>query len=134
VAQLQQGDVSKFRWSKVSTAALSRLAAPVSGFAGGTNPDFTLSPFAPSQQPTTGFLLQLQTPSVGGSTPNVGGFGVTPWLRDPATGFWSSWATQTMDFGQLFTTFDVDAAQLFFQFDGATVNAAGGVYIGIAEQ
>jgi len=128
-----QADRTKFSWRRVDTTDVARIAAPPTGGL----PDFTMSPVAVSKMPTTGLALMLQAPTSAGviaATPNAGGFGFFVWVRDPATGLWASFAEVTIAYQQLFVTFDIDASDLFFQLDAATVAVAGFIYIGIAEQ
>lgn len=130
---MPQGDLTRFRWLRVDTAVAARALAPVAGLFGtGTQPDFTISPFTIEDMPTTGILFELQQPSAGSATAGAGGFTVTLWIRDPNTGRWASAAALSASYAQIFTTFDFDACEVFFQI--TNVGVAGLIDIGIAEQ
>jgi len=131
---MAQADEVAFRWIRVDTSVAARGTAPVDGLGTtGTVPDVAMSPFTASKMPTTGLALMLHAPvSNTPATPNVGGFTVQVWLRDPHTGFWGSFASVTIDYRQTFVTFDIDAGELFFEVTGVAV--AGTIDIGIAEQ
>jgi hypothetical protein len=133
-----QADRLTFKWKRIDSADANRVIAPVNGFPLGnpsTTPDLTSSPFTVSKMPTTGLALQLQAPGTGvAAVANAGGFGIIVWVRDPATGQWSSFASVSMAYAQLFVTFDIDAADLWFQLDHTTVAVDGKIDVGIAEQ
>lgn len=124
-----QADLTSFRWTRIDNNGLTRISVPSPDQAA----DFVLGPFAPSKMATTGFLIQIQQPTVGGGIPPAGGYTITVWLKDSATKKWASFASLTIDFAQLFVTYDVDACELWFQFTGS-VGTAGLVDFGIAEQ
>lgn len=128
---MSQADLTGFRGIRIEALDAARALPPSQA---NTDPDFTMSPFAPSEMPTTGLLLMLQSPSVGNATALAGGFSITPWIRDPVSKYWGSGATFSAAYGQLFTTFDFDAGELWFQIEN--VNPAGGpeLYLFIAEQ
>lgn len=125
-----QADRSKFRWSRIGTGSITRQSAPGVGL----EPDFTMTPFTVSKMATTGLLLQLQQPAVDPATPVAGGFEITVWVRDPATLRWASFDTLTIDYKQLFVTYDIDASDLWFQVQGIDVGGDGDIDFGIAEQ
>lgn len=117
-----QPQLTRFRQVRVTTP----VAAPTDVT---TAPHITLSPTAPSAQPTTGFLFMLKAPTAG---PATGPFTVTPWVRDPTTGFWGSGLANTgVSYGDLFSCFDVDAADLYWQ---VTASADGAILLNVAEQ
>jgi hypothetical protein len=138
MAEQPQADRVAFKWKRIDSTDAARIIAPVNGFPLGnpsTAPDLTASPFTVSKMPTTGLALQLQAPGTDtAATANVGGFGIIVWVRDPATGNWSSFASVTIAYQQLFVTFDIDAADLWFQLDHTTVAVDGRIDVGIAEQ
>jgi hypothetical protein len=118
-----QPQLTRFRQLQVTTPVASPTDSPSS------SPQFTLSPTAPSAQPTTGFLFMLKIPA--GSTA-TGPFTVTPWVRDPVTGFWGSGTTSTaVSAGDLFSCFDIDAAETFF---AVTATANGVILLLVGEQ
>lgn len=138
-----QSDTSAFRWERIDTTAVppldSHTFAPTDGNpddpnVGGTPPDFIMSPRTVSEMPTTGLLLMLKVPSAGSAIANAGGFSVIVYIRDPHTYGWASMAAITIDYSQLFVTFDFDAAELYFQIDPASILVGGKIDIGIAEQ
>jgi hypothetical protein len=62
----------------------------------------------------------------------VGPFSVTPWVRDPVTGFWGSGSASTnLSAGALFSCFDVDASELFF---AVTAGVNGAIWLLVSEQ
>jgi hypothetical protein len=138
MAEQPQVDRLSFKWKRIDSTDAARIIAPVNGFPLGnpsTAPDLTSSPLTVSKQPTTGLALQLQAPGTDtAATANAGGFGIIVWVRDPATGNWSSFASVSIAYQQLFVTFDIDAADLWFQLDHTTVAVDGRIDVGIAEQ
>jgi hypothetical protein len=140
---VQQPDTSGFRWTRIDTTGAGgadpHTATPSNGNdlitpGGGTPPDIILQPKSISGMPTTGFLLVWQETEAGAIIANAGGLSITVWVRDPNTWRWSSMAAVTIDVAQLFVTFDIDAAELYFEIDPATIAVNGKVDIGIAEQ
>lgn len=128
-----QADVSKFRWSRIDVSGISRQSAPGQGLnPGATEPDFVLGPFTVSKMATTGFLLQLSEPTTTPAVAGAGGFTVTVWLRDPATGNWSAFDDISIDYQELFVTYDIDAAEIWFQVEN--VSSGSLIDFGIAEQ
>lgn len=124
----QQADQTSFRWSRIDTGSITRQSSPGVGLA----PDFTMSPNTVSKLPTTGFLLQLFAPLAGAAVPNAGGFIITVWVQDPATGRYSAFDSITIGFQELFVTYDIDASRIWFQIGGITTD--GLIDFGIAEQ
>jgi hypothetical protein len=125
----QQGHLTRFRAVRVSSAAVA--AAPTDGQAG-TAPQLVLSPKSPaSGLPTMGFQIMLKAPTASPATAGVGGFSVTPWVRDPISFRWASGTASSIEYSQLFQTFDVDACELYFQIEN--VSGAGDVDIHVAE-
>lgn len=123
----QQAALSKFKQFFVDDT--DTLFEPVDSPS--TDPQFTLSPIAPSGLPTTGFALMLKAPP-GSEGAATGPFSVTPWLRDPVTGMWASGATQTgVGYSQLWVTFDVDASEIYFFITAA---APGEMLILVSEE
>lgn len=126
-----QADRSKFRWTRIPLAA-TRGAGPADG-PNGDQPDFTMSPTAPSKMATTGLALMLKAPTTATpATAGAGGFTITMWVRDPATLRWAAFAAVSVPYDQLFVTYDIDASDVFFQIANISVN--GAIDIGIAEQ
>ena len=129
MATSEQAELSGSRTIRIGTA--SHASAPTDG-ALGTVPDMTLSTMSPGG-PTLGFLLQLRAPSSGAAVAGGGGFTVTVWVRDPVLRQWGSFeATTGVDFGELYTTADIDASELYFQI--ANVGTPGDVDVKISEQ
>lgn len=119
-----QPQLTRFKQLQVTTGAVANPTDTPS-----SSPQFTLSPTAPSAQPTTGFLFMLKVPA--GSTA-VGPFTVTPWVRDPITGLWGSGTTTTaVAAGDLFSCFDVDACELYIV---PTASVNGVILMLVAEQ
>ena len=122
-------DISAFRWMAFLTT--DRLSAPTDGI-GGSVPDFTLSPVAVSGMPTTGMLLMLKLPTGSAAAPDAGGYDVKLWMRDPVSYLWAAADTVAIGYGELFTTFDFDAGDIYFQVGAVDVD--GNVFLGVAEQ
>lgn len=141
---IQQADSSGFRWTRLDTTGAGGVdphtSAPSNGNdlvtpGGGTPPDIVMSPRAIEGLPTTGMLFQFQFTEAGSLIPVAGGLNITVYIRDPGSWRWASCATITgIQVGQLFSTFDFDACELYFMIDPASVAVAGKVDIGIAEQ
>jgi hypothetical protein len=127
----QQADLTSGRIVLVDTAG--HAAAPTDGLAG-TAPDFVMSPESPAGLRTTGLLLILKSPAVGGAIAGGTGFSVTPWLRNPISGVWGSGTAFTVAYNQAFVTYDFDAAELYFQISAASVATPGNLYFNLCEQ
>jgi hypothetical protein len=125
----QQADLSRWRWTQVTTNVGNRNAAPFDGVIG-TSPDFQMSPYTISKLSTTGLALMLG--AAGTAVAGAGGFSVTVWVRDPVTFTWAAFATVSIDRRQLFVSYDIDADEIWFQI--GNVAADGTLNIGIAEQ
>lgn len=118
-----QPQLTRFRTVRVTTPVASPVDSP------STSPQITLSPLAPSSQPTTGFLVMLKLPT--GSSA-VGPFTITPWVRDPVTGLWGSGTTTTgASLGALYSCFDIDASEMYF---AITATVDGTLWIQVSEQ
>lgn len=106
----------------IGTAA--HAAAPVDGT---TEPDFVMSPRSPTGLPATGFAFGLKAPSAGSAVATAPGFTVTVWVRNPATKNWFSFAPRTgINYRDLMGTFDIDAAEIYFQV--TSVTTPGNIY------
>ncbi len=90
---------------------------------GTTAPDLVMSPVTPTGLKTTGLSFGFKAPTAGTPAAAVapaGGFTVVVWVRNPVTRAWFSCSSITVDYGQLFGTFDLDACELYFQISGQT--------------
>jgi hypothetical protein len=123
----QQADLTAGRTARIATS--THGSAPTDGT---TEPDIMLSPVAPGGLPTTGFLIGLKAPSSGSATAGAGGFTVTVYCRDPVTKRYFSFLSQSISYGELWGTADIDAAELYFTF--GNVSVAGNIDVMIAEQ
>ena len=124
----RQAKLSRGRPIKLGTAATAN--APTAN----TEPHVRMSPKAPVGLETTGFFFGLVQPAVGGATPIAAGFTITVWVRNPVTKHWFAFQSQSVGYNQAWVTFDVDAAELYFQIAAASVSGAGNVYLEIWEQ
>jgi hypothetical protein len=141
---VQQADSSAFRWVRVDTTGAGGVdphtAAPQNGNdlvtpGGGTPPDIVMSPRAISGMPTTGLLFGWQNTEAGTIVPVLAGLSFQVFVRDPNTWRWFSMTEITaVNAGDLLVTFDIDAAELYFVIDPASIAVDGKVDIGIAEQ
>ena len=123
---VQQAELSAFRWLTVSGAQ----PAPTDGGGG----MFTMSPRTSTGLITTGLLFMLKAcdPFFTSATAGAGGFTVTPWIGDALSNRWAAGTAFSASFDQVFTTFDFDACQLYFQI--GNVSVGGFIMIGICEQ
>lgn len=109
----------------LGTAA--HAAAPTDG-AGGTQPDFLMSPINAVGNKTSGIAVGFKAPGAGAAT---GPFTVVLWVLSPVTWSWFPGADTTIDFRERFQTFEVQPCGLYFQF--TAVGGAGNVYAHLAE-
>jgi len=106
----EQSELSAGRILTIDTSA---LGAPSKT----TPPQITLAPNTPTGLKTTGFLFFLEAPSdaAAPTSPAVAPFGVTLWIRNPVNGFWAAAQPLTgVGYGEAYVTYDVDAADLYF--------------------
>lgn len=111
----------------LSTAA--QAAAPTKT----TSPTYNMAPTAPAGLQTTGFAFFLTAPTTSPAVADTGGFTVTVWVRNPATGNYGALSPATgVDYGEAFGSFDLDASDLYFQI--SNVLTPGNVYLEVWEQ
>lgn len=124
-----QIDLSSGR--QVAIDSTTNAAAPTDGT---TQPTVILGPQSTTGLKTTGILMFLRQPPVGGAIPNAGGFDVTLWVQNPATGSWASGETTTIDYRQAFDTYEFDAIPLYFQIGASSVATPGTIWLEVLEQ
>jgi hypothetical protein len=124
-----QIDLSSGRQIAIDTT--TNAAAPTDG---ATAPTIILGPQSTTGLKTTGILMWLRQPGSGGAVPTAGGFDVTLWVQNPATGSWASGDTTTIDYRQAFDTFEFDAIPLYFQIGASSVGTPGTIWLEVLEQ
>lgn len=124
-----QPEIIRGRIARLTTGNVA--AAPADGV---TQPALTLGPKTSTGLETTGFALGLKAPTAGAATAIAAGFSVVVWYANPVTLAWFAGASTSIPYDQLFTTFDVDAAAIYFQIAAASVSVAGDVDFHIFEQ
>lgn len=129
MADTIQIDLSTGRQIVINTIA--NAAAPTNQV---TRPTITLGPQSTTGLKTTGIILSLQQPAVGGAVPTAGGFDITLWIQNPATGSWASGDTVAIDYRQAFDTYEFDACSLYFQIGASTVGTPGDIWLEVMEQ
>lgn len=110
---MAQAELSKGRPLSIDTA--THDDAPVDGT---TEPDMTMSPRSPTGLPTAGLAFGVFEPTDDAAIATAPGFTVTVWVRNPATKHWFAFEPRTgVNFRDLMGTFDIDAAEIYFQFE-----------------
>lgn len=94
-----------------------------------TPPQFTLTPRAPTDNATLCATFMYNLPPGTQAQPP---FVVTPWVRDPVTGFWGSCASSRPLMDRQLFNFEIDAAEVFFHF--ADNGANGDVVLLLSER
>jgi hypothetical protein len=119
-----QSDLIRGRVLRVALGAgADHTAAPTDGT---TEPDWRMSPVTPTGLKTTGFAFGFKAPTAGATAAGApaAGFTVVVWVRNPVTKSWFSLQSVSVGYGQLFGTFDVDAAEIYFQISAQTSNGS----------
>jgi hypothetical protein len=148
-----QGDVTKFRAVLLDAGFASGTASTIAnqpplngndavgGQEGqpGTLPHIRMSPVTLGGNQTSGFLFyfsRLSAASAPQAVPDIGGFTVTIWVRDPNTFNWTAMAPATgLDYYQLWICTDVDAMDgLYFEITNVVFEAQALLYLHFAEQ
>lgn len=129
MADATQIDLSNGRQILITTAG--NAAAPTDGV---TQPTLVLGPQSGTGLKTTGIIMFLVAPASGAAVPNSGGFDVTLWVQNPATGSWAAGDTTQIDFRQAFDTYEFDAIPLYFQIGASSVTTPGDIWLEVLEQ
>lgn len=124
-----QIDLSSGRLIKITTAG--NAAAPTDAVTPAT---ISLPPYSSTGLKTTGCIFFLKQPPAGGAIPNAGGFDVTLWVQNAATGDWAAGATNQIDFRQAFDTYEFDAINIYVQIGASSVATPGDIWVEIMPQ
>lgn len=103
-------------------------------------PHYTLSPEGPLGQ-TLGFALGLSSPNDAttgthdqpAAVAAAGGFTVTVWVLNPIGNCWFSMPTVSINYRELWETWDVGPCGLYFQVGAASVATPGTIYFHVME-
>lgn len=125
---MDQAKITKARVIRIDTSLA--MSAPTTA----SEPHVTLSPVTPTGTPTMGFFVGITEPTV--ETPpalEAGNLGIVVWIRDPTTKQWFSSATSVVQYGEAWVCYDVNAADLFFQFAAGYIATAGILHFHVGE-
>jgi len=126
---MDQSKLMKARVVRINTA--TARTDPTDGT---TEPQITLSPNTPQGTPTMGFFFGVKAPTV--ETPPslvAGNISLVLWIRNPVTKQWFSSSSFLVEYGQGFTCYDVNAAELFFRFVDGYLATDGILHFHIGE-
>jgi hypothetical protein len=145
---LESGQAAQMggRWISLKTADIAN--APVNGTFGLPGfapaitgwPHYTLSPEGPTG-PTLGFALGLSSPNdavamihdAPAAIAAAGGFVVTVYVLNPAGNCWFSMPAVSINYGELWETWDVSPCGLYFRVAAASVATPGTIYFHVME-
>lgn len=124
----QQADLNRGVPFRLASANVS--AQPTDGV---TQPHVTMSPIGATNLLTTGLFFGFKAPTnVTAATAGAGGFTVVIWIANMVTLSWFSSSSVSVSYDQAFSTFDFNAAALFFQV--TNVSVAGSIDVHLIEQ